>query len=70
MADLVNEVARAMAEAGVTQAELARRLGISRSAVGQFFHTTNPTLDTAEKYLTALGYDLVVYATEMVYAAE
>jgi transcriptional regulator with XRE-family HTH domain len=51
-----NDVARVMAEQGVSQSELSRRLGVSRARVSQLLqHTSSPTLRTMVEVAAALG---------------
>jgi transcriptional regulator with XRE-family HTH domain len=48
-------------EAGLTQAELARRMGTTQSAIARMEGGgTRPTLETLEKLATAVGAELVV----------
>jgi DNA-binding phage protein len=52
-----NDVARLMYEQGVSQSELARRLGVSRARVSQLLqHKSSPTLRTMVEVAAALGY--------------
>jgi transcriptional regulator with XRE-family HTH domain len=54
-------LAQARREAGVTQAELARRLGISQPAVAQLErYRSNPRVDTLERALRAVGLELTL----------
>lgn len=54
-------VYRLRTEAGLTQAELADRIGTTQSAVARMEGGgTRPTLDTLEKVASAVGADLVV----------
>jgi transcriptional regulator with XRE-family HTH domain len=54
-----NEVARLMTEHGISQAALARRLGVSRARVSQLLqHTSSPTLRTMVEVADALGCEL------------
>lgn len=54
-------VHRLRAEAGLTQAELAARMGTTQSAIARMEGGgTRPTLDTLEKLAGAVGADLVV----------
>jgi len=51
-----NDLARLMTEQGVTQSELARRLGVSRARVSQLLqHKSSPTLRTMVQAASALG---------------
>jgi transcriptional regulator with XRE-family HTH domain len=50
-------------DASLTQAELARRLGISQAAVAKFERPgANPTVDTLDRILWASGHRLVFEA--------
>lgn len=54
-------VYRLRTEAGLTQAELAERMGTTQSAIARMEGGgTRPTLETLEKVATAVGADLVV----------
>jgi transcriptional regulator with XRE-family HTH domain len=54
-------LALARREAGLTQAQLARRLGISQAAVAQFERpSSNPRIATLERALRATGAELVI----------
>jgi predicted XRE-type DNA-binding protein len=54
-----NDVARLMYEQGVSQSELARRLGVSRARVSQLLqHKSSPTLRTMVEVAAALGYEV------------
>lgn len=54
-------VHRLRKEAGLTQAELAARMGTTQSAIARMEGGgTRPTLDTLEKLASAVGADLVV----------
>ena len=56
-----NAVARVMNEKGVSQSELARRLGVSRARVSQLMrHASSPTLRTMVEVATALGCEVRV----------
>jgi uncharacterized protein len=47
--------------AGLTQAELARRLGVSQAAIAKLEHPqSNPTVHTLDRVLHALGQRLVL----------
>jgi len=55
------EMRWARAAAGLTQAELARRAGVSQPAIAQIEHPdSNPTIDTLQKVADALGVKLSV----------
>jgi transcriptional regulator with XRE-family HTH domain len=50
-------------EAQLTQADLARRLGVSQAAVAKFERPgTNPTVDTLDRILWATGHRLLLDA--------
>lgn len=50
-----NDVARVMTDQGVSQSELARRLGVSRARVSQLLqHASSPTLRTMVEVAAAL----------------
>lgn len=54
-------VFRLRSEAGLTQAELAKRMGTTQSAIARMEGGgTRPTLETLEKLAGAVGSDLVV----------
>ena len=54
-------VHRLRSEAGLTQAELADRMGTTQSAIARMEGGgTRPTLETLEKLATSLGQELVV----------
>ena len=54
-------VHRLRTEAGLTQADLAERMGTTQSAIARMEGGgTRPTLDTLEKLASAVGADLVV----------
>ncbi len=61
--EILDEILKARAEAGVTQAELAARIGTTQSAVarletGRGKHS--PSIGTLKRYASALGYRLQV----------
>ncbi len=56
-----NDAARIMREQGISQADLARRLGVSRARVSQLLqHRSSPTLSTMALVAHALGSRLTV----------
>lgn len=55
-----NAIARLMADQGLSQSDLARRLGVSRAYVSQLLqHKSSPTLRTMVQIANALGCDVV-----------
>jgi transcriptional regulator with XRE-family HTH domain len=55
---------QAMDEQGLSQGQLAQRLGISQSAVSQMLNgTANLTLQTLSYIAAELGYDVEIAAT-------
>lgn len=61
--EILDEMLKARAEAGVTQAELAERIGTTQSAVARMESPTgkhSPSIATLKRYATALGYRLQV----------
>lgn len=59
ISSFTNDIARRMADQGVSQSELARRLGVSRARVSQLMrHTSSPTLRTMVEVAAALGCDV------------
>jgi transcriptional regulator with XRE-family HTH domain len=59
ISSFTNDIARLMAQQGVSQSELARRLGVSRARVSQLMrHTSSPTLRTMVEVAAALGCDV------------
>jgi len=61
--ELLDEILRARAEAGFTQAELAERIGTTQSAVARMESAIgkhSPSIATLKRYANALGYRLQV----------
>jgi transcriptional regulator with XRE-family HTH domain len=61
--EILDEILKARAEAGVTQAELAARIGTTQSAVARLETTMgkhSPSIGTLKRYASALGYRLQV----------
>ena len=59
--EILDEILKARAEAGVTQAELAARMGITQSAVARLetaMRKHSPSIGTLKRYAAALGYRL------------
>ncbi len=58
----IREVIRAREEAGLTQTELAHRLGVSPGVISRLESgQVSPRIDTLAKAATALGYELQVH---------
>ena len=56
---IISQLVEARLEQGISQAELARRLGIQRSGINRLESgTQNPTLDMILKIASALGKDV------------
>jgi transcriptional regulator with XRE-family HTH domain len=63
MSTTADIIRRARQDAGLTQRELAARLGISQAAVAQLERaTSNPTIATVERALRALNHRLELRA--------
>jgi transcriptional regulator with XRE-family HTH domain len=61
--EILDKILRARAEAGVTQAELAARIGTTQSAVARLetgLGKHSPSIGTLKRYASALGYRLQV----------
>ena len=61
--ELLDDILKARAEAGVTQAELAARIGTTQSAVARMetaIGKHSPSISTLKRYASALGYRLRV----------
>jgi len=61
--ELLDDILKARAEAGVTQAELAARIGTTQSAVARMetaIGKHSPSISTLKRYASALGYRLQV----------
>jgi transcriptional regulator with XRE-family HTH domain len=59
----LDEVLKARAEAGLTQAELAERIGTTQSAIARLESATpkhSPSIATLQKYAKALGYSVQI----------
>ena len=59
----LDQIFKARTEAGLTQAEIAKRIGTTQSAVARLESgggKHSPSLATLEKYASALGYKLQV----------
>lgn len=57
---LRNAIIRARYEQGLTQAELARRMGTKQSAISRFERHGNPTIEFMQKLSRALGLTLKI----------
>jgi transcriptional regulator with XRE-family HTH domain len=61
--EILDEILKARAEAGITQAELANRIGTTQSAVARLetaMGKHSPSIGTLKRYASALGYRLQV----------
>lgn len=61
--EILDEILKARAEAGLTQAELAGRMGTTQSAVARLetaMGKHSPSIGTLKRYASALGYRLQV----------
>lgn len=61
--EFLDEILKARAEAGLTQAELAARIGTTQSAVARLetaMGKHSPSIGTLKRYASALGYRLQV----------
>ena len=61
--EILDEILKARAAAGLTQAELAARIGTTQSAVARLetaMGKHSPSIGTLKRYATALGYRLQV----------
>jgi len=61
--EILDEILKARAEAGVTQAELAARIGTTQSAVARLetaMGKHSPSIGTLKRYASALGYRLQI----------
>lgn len=59
--ELLDEILKARADAGITQAELAERIGTTQSAVARMetaIGKHSPSIATLKRYASALGYRL------------
>ncbi len=54
------QLAEARDRAGLTQSELAGKLGVQQSRVSRIEHEANPRLDTVQSYARALGLEVVL----------
>jgi transcriptional regulator with XRE-family HTH domain len=58
--DLMLEISAARARSGLTQAEIAKRMGTTQSAVARLETERLPSLRTLKRYAEAVGARLVV----------
>lgn len=59
--DLMDKLVSRREELGISQREMARRMGISQPAVAQFeLSSSNPTLSTIVRYANNLGVELLL----------
>ncbi|MEA2663138.1 MAG: hypothetical protein QOI11_82 [Candidatus Eremiobacteraeota bacterium] len=54
------QLAEARDRAGLTQSELALKLGVQQSRVSRIEHEANPRLDTVQSYARALGLEVAL----------
>ena len=60
ISSFTHDVARVMFEKGISQSELARRMGVSRARVSQLMqHRSSPTLRTMVQVAEALGCNVI-----------
>lgn len=62
--EILDEILKARAEAGLTQAELAARIGTTQSAVARLetaMGKHSPSIGTLKRYASALGYRLQIH---------
>lgn len=58
---MIAQIRAAMRERGVSQLELAQRLGISQARMSQLLSSrSNPTIKTLEKVCKALGLEIIL----------
>lgn len=55
-----DETKRLMAQAGLNAAEMARRCGVTYQSVQSLVAKGNPSMAVAVRYLSELGYDVVI----------
>lgn len=60
LADLGNTVRRARRESGMTQLELAERLGVTRMTLSRLEHGEAVSMDTAMRSLSECGYAVAI----------
>jgi transcriptional regulator with XRE-family HTH domain len=54
------QLAKARTRAGLTQLEMARKLGIAQSRISRIERQANPRMDTVQSYARALGLEIVL----------
>jgi transcriptional regulator with XRE-family HTH domain len=54
------QLAEARNRAGLTQLEMARKLGVAQSRISRIEHQANPRMDTVQSYARALGLEIVL----------
>lgn len=62
--EILDEILKARAEAGLTQAELAARIGTTQSSVARLetaMGKHSPSIGTLKRYASALGYRLQIH---------
>ena len=62
--EILDEILKARAEAGLTQAELAARIGTTQSTVARLetaMGKHSPSIGTLKRYASALGYRLQIH---------
>lgn len=60
MANISGELGEARLRAGLTQNEIARKLGLTQARLSQIEHGQNARIDTLQSYARALGLELVL----------
>lgn len=53
--DALDALARRMEAKGISRADLARELGVSKAAVSKFFASVDPKMQTFARYARAVG---------------
>ncbi len=60
MANISSDLAKARSSAGLTQVQMARKLGLTQARLSQIEHGQNARLDTLQSYARALGLELLL----------
>jgi len=60
MANICADLASARKKAGLTQEQMAQKLGLTQARLSQIEHGQNLRLDTLESYARALGLELLL----------